>query len=235
MKKNILQKLLVSALFITLLAATGWFAVNQYNTARELRDQLEAKEHIIDTLHEGSDAAQKDQEAKAAVTSERLKSAMSGLSELATQEYAYRNADMKEESETWVFGWKRPFSGNRIVIKYDGVITAGIDFKDIDVAVNQEARAVTVTVPKSKIISNEIPQESIEILEVKDGLFNKVTIDDYNDFISEQKTAMEKEAVEKGILEKADQEVRTLIENFLFALPDMAEYNLTVSTRGGSE
>ena len=92
---------------------------------------------------------------------------------------------------------------------------------EIKVEVNQETRTIIVTLPDSKITDNNIPQESIVVVEAKDGLFNEVTIDDYNSFISEQKIIMEQKAVERGLLEKADKEARKAIQTFLTLMPEV--------------
>ena len=90
---------------------------------------------------------------------------------------------------------------------------------------------ITIHLPASKIISNEIPQESITVVEVKDGLFNDVTLDDYNDFISDQKIKMENKAIERGLLTEADAQARLVVTNFLNNMPGIGDpYTLTVET-----
>ena len=91
--------------------------------------------------------------------------------------------------------------------------------------VDEERRTVTVTLPPSRIVSNEIPQESIQVIEVKNGLFNDVTFDNYNDFIAEQKAAMEQKAVEQGILERAAREAEEAVRAVLSLMPGMSGEN----------
>ena len=68
------------------------------------------------------------------------------------------------------------------------------------------------------------------MVEVKDGLFNEVTLDDYNKFISEQKIIMENRAISRGILEEAGKEARKLVESTLKLLPGIEEYTLVVNS-----
>ena len=97
--------------------------------------------------------------------------------------------------------------------------------------VDEENHIITILLPASKIISNEIPQESITIVEVKDGLFNDVTLDDYNDFISDQKIKMENKAIERGLLTEADVQAKLVVTNFLSNMPGIGDpYVLTVET-----
>lgn len=192
----------------------------------ELEKQLALQNEVIDGLR--ADAEKDSDKPLPVITSETLKDQLGALRELVTQEYIYTNADKRESKDTWIFGWTRPFSESSLVITYDGTIKAGIDFGAIKIDVNEESRTVTVTLPASKITDNSIPQESITVVEVKNGLFNDITFDDYNEFISEQKVIMEQKAIERGLLTSADEQARALIKDFLSSLPGMDTYTLHV-------
>lgn len=92
---------------------------------------------------------------------------------------------------------------------------------EVQIDINEDTRTITVTLPDSKIMDNNIPQESITVVEVKNGLFNEITFDDYNAFISEQKIIMEQKAIDRGLLETADKEARETIQAFLSVMPGM--------------
>ena len=70
-------------------------------------------------------------------------------------------------------------------------------------------------------MDNNIPQETIQVLDVQNGLFNSVTFDDYNGFIADQKIIMKQKAIDQGLLEKADAEARKTIETFLSMMPEI--------------
>jgi len=69
--------------------------------------------------------------------------------------------------------------------------------------------------PKAEILSHEINSESIEILDEKDGLFNKVTVENTVQFEAISKVAMEDRAVENGILDKAYENAKEIIEKLV--------------------
>jgi len=160
------------------------------------------------------------------ITSQLLQEQMEPLADLVTQQYIYTNADGMEADQTWIFGWTRPFSSKKIVIKYDGTIKAGVDLSQATIDVGDGL--VTVTLPPSRITENDIPQESISVLELRDGLFNEVTFDDYNEFVSQQKIVMEQKVIERGLLDDADKEAKKIVESFLSNLPGMTGYNVQV-------
>lgn len=164
---------------------------------------------------------------KQKITSDQLEEQINSIGELATLKYVYTNASRKEGNLSWLWGWTLPFSDSSLLVTYDGMIKAGIDLKEVTFDVNENDRVITVTMPKSRILDNNIPQETINVLEVKDGLFNPVTFTDYNQFISEEKKVMENRAIDLGVLKDADKEAKAIVEGFLKAIPGMNGYTLT--------
>lgn len=161
------------------------------------------------------------------VTRSQLEEQINSIGELATLKYIYTNSSRKTGNLTWLWGWTVPFSDSSLLVTYDGTIKAGINLSEIKFAVNDSSRAITVTLPKSKVLDHNIPQETINVLEVKDGLFNPITFDDYNKFIAEEKKVMEQKAISIGVLTDADKEAKAIIEAFLKAIPGMDSYTLT--------
>ena len=85
------------------------------------------------------------------------------------------------------------------IVSYDGVIKAGVDLDRLQVTVGDEE--ITVTLPESRIISHEIPEDSLEVFDESDNLFNHITIEDYTAFTRDQKSAMEQRAVDGGLFQ----------------------------------
>ncbi len=187
--------------------------VASLNTENEdLNNQLEELLHVKETVP--------------VITRELLDNEITSLSELTTKKYWYRNATQQEEAKEWLWGADMPFSDIQSVALYDGYIKAGIDLKDIKFNVNQQAKIITVTMPKSKIFDHNIPQETINVLQVKNNLFNSVSFNDYNRFISSEKTIMEKTAIGQGILTEADEEARRIVKTFIMTLPGIDQYKI---------
>lgn len=205
----------------------GMFLRSAHAHQQEMQAQLDHQAEMLSALHNQQGDTVEENEV-VTITSETLRNQLNSLSELVTQEYIYTNADKRESKETWVFGWNIPFSGNSLLVTYDGTIKAGIDLSQAKIDVDGDKHTITVTLPASRVTDNDIPQETINVVEVKDGLFNKVSFDNYNDFISEQKIVMEERAINQGLLSKADEEAKTLIKSFLSVLPGMDSYTLIV-------
>lgn len=226
-KKHKMSVVIILFVIITLVLALRLRSSSHNQTQLEQKYEEQAKQLEQQNLVISALSAKNDElEAKksiAVISSDTIKQQLNSLSDLVTQQYIYTNADKKESSEKWLWGVKRPLSGKTIIITYDGIIKAGIDLSKIDVDVNNDKRTITVTLPASRITDNNIPQESIETVEVKDGLFNKVTVEDYNDFISEQKPKMEQKAIDQGLLVEADKEAKSAVRVLLSSMPGIGD------------
>ena len=181
-------------------------------------------------------------EAEPVITSDTVVERLNSLGELVTVEYLYTNADKYEnQNQVSVHKWSinLPFTTKSFLVSYDGFIKAGVlaydgrikagvDLKDIRIEVEEKSRRVTVILPKSKITSREIFEDNIRVFDERDSVFNKITIENYNDFVASQKDSMEQRAIELGLLSSADNNAKNVVRTFLALIPGMDTYALTV-------
>ncbi len=134
------------------------------------------------------------------------------IGELATVEYLYTNAD-KLEKPMELLGKDIPisFTTKSLVTKWNGSIKAGIDIDKVEAKENKKTKEIIVSIPNAKILSHEIDNESIETLDERDGLFNKVKIDDARELDAKSKNTMEQTAIERGVLERALENAKEII------------------------
>lgn len=169
------------------------------------------------------------QEAEPVITSMQVEEQLAAIRELVTQKYIYTNADKWTDEMTFPNGWSVPFSESRFIVQYDGTIKAGIDLNSVKIDVDEENRKVIITLPASRITDHNVPQDSIEIFGVKDGLFNPVDINEPNALITEGKKTMEAKAMDRGLLTDADKEAEDIIRAFLSLIPGMGDvYTLEI-------
>lgn len=163
-----------------------------------------------------------------AITSSLLKEELQYVRDLVTVEYRYTNADKAEFPGHTIFGQSVPFTGKSFIVSYDGVIKYGVDLGAVEIRVNDVARTVTVTVPPSKLVSHEMPEASFKALDEKNGLFNRIHIDDVTEFRRTQKAAMEAKAVQLGLPRQAQERSGAAIEALLNTVPGMEDYTLKI-------
>ena len=172
------------------------------------------------------------EKAPAVITSDLLGEQLRSVQELTTVAYYYTNMG-RFENQVDFYGWKVPFTTKSFIISYDGVIKAGVDLTKVSIAVDEAAKTVSVTLPGSQILSHEIPEDSLEVFDESDNIFNRITIEDYAGFTKDQKALMEQRAIDNGLLTGADEKARDAVSAFLSLLPDMEAYTLTVPPPAG--
>lgn len=69
--------------------------------------------------------------------------------------------------------------------------------------------------PNAGILSHEIYKDSIETLDEKDNIFNPLKVEDVREFDAVSKDAMEQRAIENGILDKAFENAKEIIEKLV--------------------
>ena len=166
-------------------------------------------------------------EAEPVITGDLLGEHLRSAQELVTVAYYYTSMG-RFENQVDFYGWKVPFTAKSFIVSYDGVIKAGVDLSQVQVEVDEIRQAVTVRLPASRILSHEIPEDSIEVFVESDTLFNRITIEVYTGFTLDQKKAMEQRAEDNGLLTSADEKARAAVESLLTLMPGMESYTLTV-------
>ena len=166
------------------------------------------------------------QESEPEITSALLGQRLAEIQELATQEYHYTNMG-RFQNQLDFYGWKVPFTTKSFIVAYDGVIKAGVDLSQMEVTVQD--KTITVTLPEGKILSHEIDENSLEVFDESKNIFNPIRIEDYTGFTADQRASMEERATEEGLLTAASERARTLVEQFIAALPNAQEYTIHIT------
>lgn len=166
------------------------------------------------------------QESEPEITSSLLGQRLAEIQELATQEYHYTNMG-RFQNQLDFYGWKVPFTTKSFIVAYDGVIKAGVDLSQVEVTV--ENKTISITLPEGKILSHEIDEDSLEVFDETKNIFNPIRIEDYTGFTADQRASMEERATEEGLLTAASERARTLVEQFIAALPNAQEYTITIT------
>ena len=156
------------------------------------------------------------------VNTEIIKDGLKEMGTLITQEYYFTQVEEYKSTErVWIFDSNASF-----IFSYDGVVTAGIDCNDIETTKDDEAKIINVKIPKSNIIGVNIDHDSFKIYEEKEGLWNKLDMTKYNNSIIEFENEAKNKAINKGIIDKADENAKTLIESFINSLIEDNVYSI---------
>ena len=103
------------------------------------------------------------------------------------------------------------------IIKYTGIIRVGIaDFTDLSYSISLDGRKITLTVPKTEILGNEIVSQSV--FDEKRSVFVPITTQEIFDEIEAAKKDAVEEMIAEGVLEDARDYAIKIITQFMLAL-----------------
>ena len=113
---------------------------------------------------------------------------------------------------------------------YDGVVSAGVDFSAIRLRRDEERGVITVELPAAQIRSVDIDPQSFQLYSEKTGLGNPVSAADFNSSLVELEASAREKALERGLLDKADENARRIIRNFIAGLVDTTRWSVRFET-----
>ncbi|MDO4671049.1 MAG: DUF4230 domain-containing protein [Aerococcus sp.] len=148
------------------------------------------------------------------ITSDLVGNRIESAQELITTKYYYTNTASFENTKDF-YGWKIPFTTKTFLVTYDGIINAGVDLKEVKVTVNDQKQTIDITLPKPKILSHELDEDSLKVFNEKDSIFNAIKVDDYTAFEKDQKKQAEQKAIDRGLLNEAEERTKTAITSLL--------------------
>lgn len=210
-KRKIITIAIIAVVIIVVIVAI--FMKGYSSASKKYKEVISELEAEVKRL---SDPIVQNEVASREVTIDLIKSEIKDIGELATVEYLYTDAG-KFEDAAKIFGKDIPFSftTKSFIAKWDGIIKAGIKVDEIIVEINDATKEIIVHIPQAEILSHEIDNNSIETLDEKDGLFNPIKVEDVREFDAISKDAMEQRAIENGILDKAIENAKDIIEKLV--------------------
>ncbi len=156
------------------------------------------------------------------VNTEIIEDGLREMGTLITEEYYFTQV---EEYTSTTKAWIIP-STAKCTYSYDGTVTAGINCKDVKVDKDDEQKIIKITVPQAEILNVNIDLNSFQIYEEKNGLWNKIDMTKINDSLIEFEDAARTKAIDKGIIDKADEGAKKMIESFARSIADTDEYSI---------
>jgi len=149
------------------------------------------------------------------ITTAIMQEGLRDMGFLVTQEYLFKEVTTFESTKTvaWVFS-----ANSKLVMGYEGVLSAGIDFTAINVSENASTGVITITIPKATIYACDLDLNSFEVYTEDTSMWNPITAEDYNGSLIELKARAQERAIERGILDMANSRAEELITGFVRGL-----------------
>ncbi|MDO5520658.1 MAG: DUF4230 domain-containing protein [bacterium] len=148
-------------------------------------------------------------------------------SDLISMRYCYTDADVNENFKSF-FGNRVPFTTDKVVFTYDGIVSVGVDLSSVEYEINHENKAITILLPEVKIIANEIDASSFEYPYKSDSIFNSTDMSDYTDLIDVLKQKKAEEVKNNTeFMKSAEENTKTVLKSFLTEAEATKEYTVT--------
>ena len=135
--------------------------------------------------------------------------------EITTTKYNYTNIVTFKKDKT-INNIKIPFTEKSFIVKYNGVIKAGITGDDIKVTKNT-GEIIHIEIKKCVILDHYIDQENVYVYDIKNSIFNKLTINEVFEELNKYKAEYEKEIMSEGFIKEikknTEGSLKTTLEN----------------------
>ena len=145
--------------------------------------------------------------------SDTIEEQVAEISEASSVKYSYSNVVTYEDNKR-ISGLNIPFTRKSFIIKYRGYIKAGIDLSKVAIDL-VDTKIMRIVSAKPSILDNVIEEEGVYTYDEKDSVFNKLSFNDLYEVLIEEKKDMEKEAIENGLLNEAEENIRKMLTTFL--------------------
>lgn len=140
--------------------------------------------------------------------------------ELVTMEYPFSDCARFAEHQK-ISDWEIPFTEKAFTMKWSGVITAGINIQDVTIKTNKSGEKLIVTIPEAQVYSFEINEESFELLDEQNNIFNPISLQDLLQLDAKVEENMKERAIENALLETAQDNAMILILDVLRSHPEI--------------
>lgn len=166
-------------------------------------------------------------EVEKTITVGMLQDGLRDMGTLITQEYYFTDVlGFSSAKKLFKTDITLKFTETSYLVSYDGSVFAGIDFGSVTVAKDDEAKVITVSLPRAEIQSVSIDHGSFVLHSEKSGLGNPLSVEDVNNSLIELESGARDKALEHGILDHADENAKQIIRNFIGGMVDLDEYSL---------
>ena len=184
---------------------------------------------VLRPYGESTKSADMSKSASLKIDVETIEWEIQDIGKLCTAEYDFTAVETIENSKIKVWVISIPWSSSKAIIQYSGTIAAGIDFENAAIEADAESKTLNVALPKAEILNKQLDYDSFKWLDEKNGLFNKLDLEDANDAAKELLSKEAEEATEKGLLTDAQYNAEKIIHTMYDGLCDKVGYSIVIT------
>lgn len=149
------------------------------------------------------------------------------VGELVTQSAFVRVLEDSSVNRKIFEKFEIPFTESRKMFSYIVQVDASINFEEISIEkIDDKDKTIKVKLPHAKVYNATPDLDSFKSYIDSESLFSRIDSEKYNEALKELKEQGEQDAVDNGLLEKADENGKTLIESFIKSNKKYKDYNV---------
>ncbi len=218
-RRSVILMTAIAVVFLCIVGVVIWGVARKPAETAAPKSQETAKKQ--DEPREGNKILDVEQE----IMIKTMEEGVCDMGMLVTQEYYFTDAVTQSKVKT-LFSIPLGFTETSYVATYDGVVTAGLDFTRIRIGLDIKGKTVTVRMPEAEIQNVDIDPNSFVLYSEKNGLGNPLSIADYNGSIVDLENKAKNRAIERGLLEQADENAKRVVSSFIGGFLDLTKYDI---------
>ena len=182
------------------------------------KKEIERKDSRISELEEKL----REAEVKLKISIDEIESDIKSVGKLTTVDYHYTYAGTYEDAKKFFnTDWEMGITRKSFIAQWDGVVAIGVDLAKAKINVNEEEQVITMTLPDAEMFYHDVDEESFEIYDEKNNIFNPITVIDKVKFDQKYEDKVFVKIKEGNMLEKAKEGAEMTIRNILNGIPQI--------------
>ena len=160
------------------------------------------------------------------ITRETIEEAIAPASDLVILSYKYKDAATVADVKKF-FGFEIPATKSKAVFTYTGAIKVGFDIAKVNIAIDDDSKTITLSLPPFGIISNEIDLDSFEFVLEDSSPFNPLQMSKSTGVLSELKGKAEEQVLSDiDFMSQAQANAENVLSTFLYAAGIDSDYTI---------
>lgn len=156
--------------------------------------------------------------------SDEIKFAFEDIATLSLQEYNYKNVAVYE-SEKLKFIFNVPFTSKKFMFVYEGSVEAGIkDASQIKYSRYDKDKTFIVQAPSVEVLDSTIDTENVEVYDQSFNPLRQISVEDVTKALSGEASKAAQEAINDGILVKAQRQLDRQIEMYVESVIENSDF-----------
>ncbi len=149
------------------------------------------------------------------------------VGQLVTQEWYGRMLNSPEKNDRKLFKIiHMPFTNSRLIVSQDVEVQAAVDFSKIKYKVSTDDLKITVSLPHSTIHKAYAVSKTAKIYLEEESVFNNIPAKAIVDMQDKMVADGKKQALDSGILKKADENAKIIIKQMIKANKATEDYKV---------